>query len=172
MPAPRSTPLASLPVLRGIGCLGIVLAVVSTVGCGPQGPAVEYVEGVVTLDGTPLADADIGFSPATPGQGLAAAGRTNADGTFQLNAQGASPGRGTVAGEYVVTVRKVVAAAGAGPTSTDDPNYGKELPDISGRDAQAKSLVPEVYTDAKTSPLKASVQRGKNTFQFDVKTAP
>lgn len=154
------------PVVLLGGFVGVLLTLGS--GCGSRGPAVEYVEGVVMLDGTPLADADVGFSPISSGQGLAAAGRTGVDGSFRLNAQGAKPGQGTATGEYVVTVRKVATSASLGPTSTDDPNYGKTVPDISGRDDQVKWLVPENYGNAKTSPLKATVEPGKNSFRFEV----
>ena len=55
-----------------------------------SGPAVEYVQGVVTLDGAPLEGATVFFSPkGSAGKG--AAGKTQSDGSFTLNTQGAKP---------------------------------------------------------------------------------
>ena len=34
-----------------------------SVGCGESGPVVEYVQGVVTLNGSPLEGATVSFSP-------------------------------------------------------------------------------------------------------------
>ena len=62
-------------------------------GCGQSGIPVEYVRGVVTLDGTPLEGATVIFSPKAS-EGMVAAGRTESDGSFTLNAQGAKPGAG------------------------------------------------------------------------------
>jgi hypothetical protein len=142
----------------------VILTATSIVGCGPKGPAVEMVEGKILLDGEPLAEALVGFSPAGGG-GLPAAGLTGADGSFRLNAvKGAKPGAGTAVGEYVVTVAKRVTEGPAGPSGTDDPNYGKSAGVLV--EPKVKNLVPDVYGDPKTSPLKASVVAGKNAFEF------
>lgn len=149
----------------GRGCP--VLALIGIVlGCGPSGPAVNLVKGSVTLDGAPLADADVGFSPVIPGQGLSAVGKTAADGSFLLNAQGARPGQGTALGEYVVTVRKYEIPAPVAQLSSDDPNYEPAEP--SRKPVELRPLLPKVYMDAATSPLKATVSKGENLFQFDL----
>jgi hypothetical protein len=47
----------------------IVLAVVlCATGCGPNGPGIATVEGVVTMDGEPLENASIVFTPAAGGR--------------------------------------------------------------------------------------------------------
>ena len=67
-----------LAFMRG-RCAALLLALAIT-GCGGQrGPKVEYVEGLVTLDGKPLDGASVGYSPVTPGKGLPAGGKTDAD---------------------------------------------------------------------------------------------
>lgn len=145
--------------------LAVVAALV--LGCGQSGPAVNLVKGVVTLDGAPVADADVGFSPVTPGQGLSAVGKTAADGSFVLNAQGARPGRGTAVGDYVVTVRKYEIPPPVPQVSSDDPSY--EPPEPSRKPpAELRSLVPKIYVDKATSPLKATVAKGENSFQFEL----
>lgn len=147
--------------------LGIsALMTASLCGCGPRGPAVEMVEGTVLLDGQPLGEASIGFSPEG-GSGLPAAGMTGPDGKFRLNAiHGAKPGGGTAVGEYVVTVSKRVTTGPSGPTSTEDPNYGKTP--ANPEEPKIKNLVPDLYGDAKTSPLRASIVAGTNSFEFQL----
>jgi len=146
------------------GLAAVMVVAGGVVGCGPKGPAVEMVEGKVVLDGQPVGEAMVGFSPSGGG-GLPAAGRTGPDGMFRLNAvRGAKAGGGTAVGEYVVTVIKRITEGPTGPTSTDDPNYGKAAAVVT--EPKVKDLVPEIYGDPKTSPLRASVVAGKNSFEF------
>jgi hypothetical protein len=82
----------------------LIAAALVMAGCGPAGPDVQFVEGVVTLDGKPLDGASVAFVPIDK-SGISAAGKTDADGRFRLNAtQGKKYGKGTVVGDYVVTV--------------------------------------------------------------------
>lgn len=134
-------------------------------GCGPRGPAVEMVEGVVLLDGKPVEGATIFFSPApTDGEGQAgmpAAGRTGPDGTFRLNAVGgARTGAGTKVGEYVITVLKQVG----------DPLPGRDPgnPPTAPADTRVRDVLPTIYKTGATSPLRATVKQGKNTFRFEL----
>lgn len=151
------------------GISGFFLTIVAAMvlGCGQGGPAVNQVTGVVMLDGEPVADADVGFSPIEPGQGLSAVGKTGADGSFVLNAQGARPGRGTTVGDYVVTVRKYEIPPPVPQVSSDDPNYEPSGPSRNPP-AELRSLVPKTYVDKATSPLKATVTKGVNSFKFDL----
>ena len=82
--------------------VGLALAV----GCGrSKGPAVEFVEGMVLLDGQPIEGADVGFSPVA-GR-LAAYGRTDSAGKFRLTTgQGGKRLAGAPIGDYAVTVIK------------------------------------------------------------------
>jgi hypothetical protein len=149
-------------------CSGFLLA-----GCSSRGPEVHLVEGVVTLDGVALAGADVGFSPVVRGGGLSAVGGTRDDGSFTLNAMGARPGRGTAVGDYVVTVRKFESSSSPKFISYEDRGRDSPPPILSQpnkADPPAQSLIPTVYGDQQTSPLKASVSPGKNSFQFDLKS--
>ena len=151
-------------------CLTLVSALtLFSVGCGQSGPAVEYVKGVVTLDGTPLEGATVFFSPKGSG-GIGAAGMTQPDGSFTLNAKGAKPSAGTAAGDYSVTVTKVEMPEFPNITE-DDPRYGTpehdRLNQEAGR-AKPKAIVPEKYNSAETSPFTAKVESGSNTFTFDI----
>lgn len=154
--------------LRGFAaiCIGLIL-----VGCGQRGPAVNFVEGVVTFDGVALSGADIGFSPVVPGEGLSAVGSTREDGTFRLNAVGARPGRGTMAGEYVVTVRKFESKESEASVTFEERDRSSQPPVLSQPDLKNppfRSVVPKVYGSQETTPLRATVSAGKNSFQFDL----
>jgi len=123
------------------------------------------VVGVVLLDGRPVEGATIFFSPAgadrTSAAGLPAAGRTTATGTFRLNAGGGvKPGAGTKVGEYVVTIVKQESD----PLPAPDPNAPSSAPP----DMKVRDLLPTVYKLAATSPLRATVKKGRNTFRFEL----
>ena len=146
----------------------LVIALCS-LGCGQSGLPVEYVEGVVTLDGAPLEGATVIFSPKAS-EGMVAAGRTQTDGSFTLNAQGAKPGTGTTAGDYNVTISKVEMPEFV-EISTDDPRYGtpeQERLQQEADNAKPIVIVPEKYNQIETSPFTAKVESGSNTFTFDV----
>ena len=152
--------------LFAIVCFGLLSA-----GCGSRGPAVQFVEGVVTLDGAALEGADVGFSPTSPDGGLSAVGGTRADGSFTLNAVGARPGRGTAVGEYVVTVRKFQSTPSEPFVSYSERGHDTPPPSLvqpSKADPPPKSLVPEFYGSLQTSPLKVTVVPGRNSFRFDL----
>jgi len=134
-------------------------------GCGPRGPAVEMVEGVVLLDGRPVEGATVFFSPAsgtTAGAaGLPAAGRTGPDGGFRLNAGGgAKPGAGTKIGEYIVTVIK----------QESDPVPPPDLakPPVNPPEVTVRDLLPVRYSLGATTPLRANVKKGKNVYRFEL----
>ena len=148
--------------------MATVLLIIATVGCGPRGPAVEMVEGVVLLDGEPVEGATIFFSPAPkdgkPQGGMPAAGRTGAGGTFRLNAVGgAKSGAGTKVGEYVVTIVKQESDALPAP----DPNG----PPVPPGDIKLRDLLPAIYKIGTSSPLRATVKQGKNTYRFELESS-
>jgi len=80
-----------------VGLIAFAL-VLGVSGCGTK-PV--KVAGTVTFDGTPLPNAIVKFIPTEKG-GREATGRTNADGTFQLETFAASDG--ALPGDYKVTV--------------------------------------------------------------------
>lgn len=123
------------------------------------------VEGVVLLDGKPLEGATVLFSPIATGDaasaGLPAAGRTGPDGAFRLNAGGgATPGAGTTVGDYIVTVIKQESD----PVPPPDLDKPPALPpEITVRD-----LLPVKYKLGATTPLRATVKKGKNAYRFEL----
>lgn len=144
-----------------IGRYAALLVVCGLVaGCGRSGPDVQLVRGLVTLDQEPLADATVIFAP-TENDGLAAVGRTDAEGRFRVSARtGKRYGRGTVAGEYRVVVSKLEII--------DEP----ELPPNQRpeRSTEPEELLPKMYTSETTTPFRATVAKGTNDFQFDLKS--
>jgi hypothetical protein len=168
-------------LVMGRSCLACVyalalLAAVVPVGCSRPGPAVEFVEGKVLLDGALLADATIGFSPAE-GAGLGAFGRTDAAGKYRLTSAGG--GRtlaGAPIGSYIVTVRKY-----RNPLDDLGPRPAPDDPVAAGKwDAEAKrlgelppeSVIPVGYGEKSSSGLKATVKKGRNVgpeFRYELK---
>jgi hypothetical protein len=151
---------------NGIGICVVTAALVGTVGCTQSGPAVQFVEGRILLDGQPVSGATVGFGPVSPATGLPAAGTTDTDGVFHLTASGGgTPGGGTLAGDYVVTVLKVEQSGAKALPTPDDPDYGKSTdssaPSPAGGPPQY--VVPQPYSNPETSGLKATVKSGRNT---------
>ena len=146
-----------------IAMVAVGLVGAAVVGCGRRGPAVEMVEGIVLLDGQPVEGATVLFSPESggPAGGLPAAGRTGADGAFRLNAAGGAKfGAGTKIGDYVVTVTK----QDHDPVPPPDP----DTPPSGPPNVKVWDVLPVVYKHAITTPLRATVKKGKNTYRFEL----
>ncbi|MCA9047644.1 MAG: carboxypeptidase regulatory-like domain-containing protein [Planctomycetaceae bacterium] len=81
--------------MKHLSC-GLILSVI-LFGCGSSGPEIASVEGTVTLDGQPLANASVVFVPEG---GRPAGASTDAQGKYVLNfsedRQGAIPGKNVV----------------------------------------------------------------------------
>jgi hypothetical protein len=117
-------------------------------GCGGSSPVVP-VEGAVTLDGKPLADAAIAFSPAkatAPGPYMAT---TDAQGHYALGFHD-DPGGGAAPGEYTVIITTVKPTGGMedSPAPTE------------------KEVVPPIYRDGRTRFTVPP--EGTTTANFDI----
>lgn len=133
-------------------------------GCGGRNHnQMDFVEGTVTLDGVPVADADIIFQPITFGVGETATGRTDAKGVYRLSSMTGAPGKGTVAAEYAVTASKYVTTA-----------LEKPYADVK-QDAlithESKEMLPSAYTEVEFSPLTATVKPGKNVIDLKLESS-
>ena len=153
--------------------LGLLLvsSLVVVAGCGSKGFGlkVEYVEGIVTLDGEPLADVSVTFIPKTEGGSEeAASGYSNEKGVYKLSSMNGDPEKGAVAGEYVVNVSKI---------EVQDPTAGMSYEQrtmMSGSTPIVKQiqLLPAIYQDRTNTPLSFTVKSGKNKIDLDLKSNP
>ena len=155
---------------------GLMLAIVAglglVVGCGRNaGPVVQFVEGKMILDGEALEGATVGLSPVKGSKGLPAYARTDGQGVFRVTStRGGRRNAGAAEGDYVVTVSKVVADEG--DVAVEDDGSGKK-PARRPSSKQPRNVVPDVYAEIDTSPLRATIKSGANTgpaFVYDLKS--
>jgi hypothetical protein len=152
---------------------GLVLAGIITTGCGPEQLDTARVEGVVTLDGEPVPEAEVTFVPVTDGEGMSAVGRTDERGRYRLTAVGtgaesAAAGAGTLPGTYYVGVRKVVIDSALSPDLAErmdeyEPPTGRD-------DPQPTHIVPQRYNNPRQSGLQKTVEQGENNIPLELTT--
>lgn len=150
-------------------CLSLVamFCVTWITGCsGESHMTTEPVQGIVTLDGQPVADATVMFVPVTQGQGLSATGQTDAQGVYRLTAANsqdttAKAGAGTLPGEYFVGVLKSVSET---PMSEEEAfeKGVKYEPLPPGQTPKVNHVVPQKFNDPKNSGIKVTVKEGEN----------
>ena len=128
-------------------------------GCGPQGSGLDtqFVEGVITLDGSPCAGVSITFVPKTEGSGERAGGLSDGTGRYTLSSVSGDPGRGALEGEYIVLVAKIESVELA------TPKIGPSGDPIT---SETRSVLHEFYQNERQTPLSATVVRGKNKIDF------
>jgi hypothetical protein len=157
-------------------CHGLILVIVAglglVVGCGrSRSPVVQFVEGKVVLDGEALEGATVGLSPLKGSKGLPAYARTDGKGIFRVTStRGGRRDAGAAEGDYVVTISKVVADEG--DVAVEEDGAAKK-PARRPSSKQPRNLVPEVYAEVDSSPLRATIKSGANTgpaFVFDLKS--
>ena len=140
------------------------------VGCGSQdrtgSDPVYPVNGVITLGGRPLVQADVTFYNAEKNR--SAFGRTNDKGEFKLTTF--SLNDGAVEGQHVVTVVKIEAAPETAPAAaTESEAYVPPALGESTEPKPPKSEVPDKYADKATSGLTATVKaEGLNEIKLDL----
>lgn len=127
-------------------CISVSFGFSGLLGCGSSG--FSSTEGVVTLDGQPLANATVMFQ--SPNMPMATA-RTNQDGKYRVETGGT---KGIKPGEYSVTV----AAYAKGK------NGGERAPNL---------IIPQRYLQPETSGLKAEIGSGTNRdVNFELVSTP
>lgn len=135
-----ATSIVSRHLLAGLCVLGLMMIT----GCGGGGDSVKTVdaEGTVTLDGQPLANAEVEFQPVAGGS--PSYGKTDASGhytlMFTMNQDGAMPGENKV---RITT----------GGQEDDAGNISEET-------------LPEKYNV--NTELTATVEKGGGPYDFDL----
>jgi len=146
------------------------VTVMMTVGCGSQdrtgSDPVYPVNGVITLGGRPLVQADVTFYNAEKNR--SAFGRTNDKGEFKLTTF--SLNDGAIEGQHAVTVVKIEAALETAPAAaTESEAYVPPGLGQSTEPKPPKSEVPDKYGDKATSGLTATVKaEGPNEIKLDL----
>jgi hypothetical protein len=152
--------------LSALSLVGILL--LAAQGCSGSGSA-PTIKGSVTLDGKPLADAEVRFVPegdskTSVNQGNTA--KTDASGSFQVEPNRVS--RMTLKpGKYRVFISKQVDKSGKVPSPED---VGQTVSDTGGPGVGLKEAVPAKYSGA-NSQLTAEIKPGDNTLPpFELKS--
>ena len=144
MPHARSLPPWSRAVAAAL--LG---AAVSLTGCGPSGPQKGVVEGQVTFKGVPVTEGTVSFQrPGSAGEAP-----LGPDGRYSITEDGGLP-----VGEYMITVTPALFEDKSDPKLPPNTISEKKAPNI-----------PEKYRREGSTPLRETVQPGKNVFNFDLK---
>ena len=141
-------------IVASVACLGLLCLS----GCAGGDSNVGQVTGTVTIDGEPINYASVTFMPT---EGRASVGLTDSQGVYTLNYVIGQ--KGALIGEHKVYVTtKVVKEGSYGENSggTKDPV----------RKQGRKELLPKKYCDRTASELTATVEKGSNTIDFDLKT--
>ena len=117
-------------------------------GCGRSDlPELAEVTGTITLDGRPLENVDVMFSPVAGGR--PSASRTNSEGRYRLYYS--SDISGAIIGNHQVSLSKIERH----PANTGTPGEFVE-----------NELIPSRY--AEDGALTAEVQVGGNEFHFEL----
>ena len=130
-------------------------------GCGDSGPDLGEVRGKVTMDGQPLANAIVTFTPLEGGR--ASTGQTNENGEYTLvfaDQEGAIPGKHRV---RIASTPEAVAPQEE--YSSDDPRYGQPstAADYTKAGAQRETIPARYNTE---SNLEEEVTDGENEINF------
>ncbi|MGL4942655.1 MAG: carboxypeptidase-like regulatory domain-containing protein [Thermoguttaceae bacterium] len=140
--------LLSIFVLTGLGC------------GGASKMRTESAGGTVTYKGAPVAGATVTFSPKTTESGSGAMGLTDEKGSYKLQTLLGEADAGTTPGDYTVTI-----------TKSELKPTGAKYRDSEGKEHEETKpvpLLPKQYGSNQTTPLSATVVKGKNTFDFDL----
>jgi hypothetical protein len=129
--------------------LAAAAALIALAGCGGGNPKTAPVKGTVTYKGRPVPNGTVTFIPES---GPTATGELGPDGSYTLTTF--RRGDGAVPGRYTVVIVAMQDNAGRLPEE---------------RTPLPPPIVPEKYTSAVTSDLRAEVEDKENTLDFPLK---
>ena len=142
--------------------IAFALSLTLLAGCGPsKNPfGAVYLEGTVTLDGSPIEGVNVNLIPR--GGDLTAGGLTDATGKFTVTIAGSEVGTGAKPGEYDVTFSKVEVAG-------QDLSFDEFMKKYGNKQPETTYLVPQKYGSPQTSgvePITVSTKKANNKFTF------
>ncbi len=143
---------------RTIIAAAIAIAVVVVAGFFWMGKKEANVSGAVTLDGTPLADAQLVFIGEDATNQSPVVAQSDAAGKYSLTG---NTGGGVPLGKYRVCVSKMSL-----PDGTRPAGEGLEKARVDG--LLVNTLAKE-YEDQATTPLKFELHQGANTINLELK---
>jgi hypothetical protein len=148
---------------RSVLALALLTLSICAAGCGSSAqsdrPATYPVSGTVTMNGQPVADANVNFQLADGSR--SASGVTNSQGRFELTTFAA--GDGALPGEYLVAITQFEKPPKGAGVPDDHPDYNPTLGDFVPR-----NLLPEKYANPQTSGLTATVSESGATVSFEL----
>jgi hypothetical protein len=130
--------------------IALLTLVTLIAGCGGGSSTLKTyrVEGTVTHNGQPVADASLTFYPIG-GQHPGYA-KTDTHGKYKLSTTAGAVEAGTVPGEYTVTVSKqIIVPTGKKVRGADGGEYNEET---------TKETLPLKYTTVQNTPFKVTVE--------------
>lgn len=131
-------------------------------GCGGPGYDLVPVEGTVTLNGKPLANKSLLFTPES-GAGISASANSDGSGKYKLIAivTGVTEQQyGVPPGKYKVTVTEPII-----PIKSEGMPEGFFMPD-----ATEKSEIPNNYQARETTPLTVDVPETGGAINLELKS--
>jgi hypothetical protein len=140
----------------------IITALLSSCNPATKKAPMNYVEGTVTLDGAPVSGVSIRFTPKDSSGGVGAAGFSDKNGKYKLTSMTGDSGKGTLPGEYLVTVTKYEFTDLAKPKF----DAGSQTESLTQK---SKNVLPEIYRFPKTTPLTVTVKQGNNNIDILLK---
>ena len=122
----------------------------------------QKASGVLLVDGKPVTSGSIRFYPV--GGGRLATASVEADGSFIVSYR--KPGDGLPVGEYKVAIlcEEPIKTQSVG---ADDP---KAIEGLSGGPLKTRPLVPRIYNEIETTPLRHTVTESsqRHEITFDI----
>jgi hypothetical protein len=137
----------------------VLTATAAVGGCGkkdPNLPDLVPVTGTVKLDGQPLSEAVVFFSPVGETRGTQAFGKTDSRGRYSLSSR--HMGEGAPVGEYRVTIGKAVAPDGS-------TAGGKNFDPMT---TPTRQILPAKYSHPSSTILKATVREAGDDIDFEL----
>jgi hypothetical protein len=159
-------------IMRGVLAAAILLLMLAGPGCGYRRPAMTRPQGIVTLDGEPVAAASVMLVPLEPGRPVAAvsdeAGRLVFS-TYGSN-DGVPPGRYKAVVSKLVPTKKAARKLDAARGRKAEADDQAEEAMVELDDDDYENLLPARYATAATTDLVVMVDRRTRQIALALET--